>query len=322
MEAKLAVLVGCNYRTNNRKIRELRGCVNDVRSMHQTLITRFGFNPSTIEMMTDDPDSKKMPTGEKIKAALERMFDQAKPGDVLLFYFAGHGTKIPAIFPFTDKPESAIVPLDLNFITRADFRKLVNRLPKGATFMFLADSCYSGGLMDQEKEQTGPGHRQINQAGAEPIPRMIPFETILSQLSSMAGLNTLDIGVLMVNMFGANAPAMFGANALGANAPAMFGANAPAMFGIPPNQFPQPLKHGHGVLISGCEPNENSCEGEIDGKFHGLFSYGVQKALKEHPDPITNKQLVLRIQQIVGKLYSKQHPCLYCSDKDAHALFL
>ncbi|KAG8372266.1 hypothetical protein BUALT_Bualt12G0048500 [Buddleja alternifolia] len=314
MKAKLAVLVGCNYSNSTH---ELRGCINDVHSMHHTLRTRFKFNPRRIETMTDDPHSKKKPTGENIKAALKRMFDQAKPGDVLHFYFAGHGTLIPAEVALTDKPESAIVPSDHNFITRADFQQLVNRLPKGATFMFLADTCYSGGLMDQEKEQIGPGPRNGNHVGAEPTPRMIPFETVLSQLAPMADLDDQDIGGLMVNMFGANAPAMFGANA-----PAMFGANAPAMFGIPPNQFPPPLKHGHGVLISGCEPNENSCEGEIDGKFHGLFSYGVQKALKEHPDPITNKQLVLRIQQIVGKLYSKQHPCLYCSDKDAHALFL
>lgn len=36
-----------------------------------------------------------------------------------------------------------------------DFRDLVNKIPPGATFTFISDSCHSGGLIDEEKVQIG-----------------------------------------------------------------------------------------------------------------------------------------------------------------------
>jgi hypothetical protein len=40
-------------------------------------------------------------------------------------------------------------------LTDDDFRELVDRIPAGATFTFISDSCHSGGLIDAEKEQIG-----------------------------------------------------------------------------------------------------------------------------------------------------------------------
>ena len=37
-----------------------------------------------------------------------------------------------------------------------DFRELVDRVPRAATFTMVSDSCHSGGLIDQENEQIGP----------------------------------------------------------------------------------------------------------------------------------------------------------------------
>ncbi len=41
--------------------------------------------------------------------------------------------------------------------TDDDFRDLVNQIPPGVTFTFLSDSCHSGGMIDNEKEQIGGG---------------------------------------------------------------------------------------------------------------------------------------------------------------------
>ncbi|KAK2634913.1 hypothetical protein Ddye_029705 [Dipteronia dyeriana] len=82
---------------------ELHGCINDVVTIKEVLIKRFGFEPSGMELLTDDApgpgSSLVIPTGANIKAALKRMVDGAEAGDVLFFHYSGHGTKIPSVKP-------------------------------------------------------------------------------------------------------------------------------------------------------------------------------------------------------------------------------
>lgn len=109
---RLAVLVGCNYPNT---MNELHGCHNDVLAMRDVLMARFQFDPNNIELLTDKPGSSVMPTGN-IMSALNRMIEQAVPGDVLYFHYSGHGTLIDKPFlPFFK--EEAIVPTDFNLIT-------------------------------------------------------------------------------------------------------------------------------------------------------------------------------------------------------------
>jgi len=112
---RVAVLVGCNYPNTSN---ELHGCINDVLAMKETLVKRFGFDESSIEMLTDAPNSCKLPTGANIKQALAKMVDGAEAGDMLYFHYSGHGTRIPSKkhgHPF--RHEEAIVPCDFNLIT-------------------------------------------------------------------------------------------------------------------------------------------------------------------------------------------------------------
>lgn len=111
---RLAVLVGCNY-TNSRH--ELRGCINDVQTMIDVLVSRFGFKTEHIELLTDDPGAPIMPTGANIRGALGRMIDKAEAGDVLFFHYSGHGTRIPSSKGHGSKQDEAIVPCDFNLIT-------------------------------------------------------------------------------------------------------------------------------------------------------------------------------------------------------------
>ncbi|CAN6330416.1 unnamed protein product [Urochloa humidicola] len=72
MEGKkqmLATLVGCNYAGTPH---ELRGCINDVLAMRDTLVARFGFAPGDITVLTDDDTNGGVliPTGANIKRAL------------------------------------------------------------------------------------------------------------------------------------------------------------------------------------------------------------------------------------------------------------
>lgn len=308
---KIAVLVGCNYPNTKN---ELHGCINDVLAMRDVIINRFGFDPNHIELLTDAPGSSVMPTGANIKAALDRMVSKAEAGDVLLFHYSGHGTRIPSlrpIWPFRQQDE-AIVPCDFNLITDLDFRQLVNRLPKGASFTVFSDSCHSGGLIDKAKEQIGPSSN-IDQLRSKQLPafrpKTIPFQSILEHLSSVTKINTSDIGTHLLEFFGVDAS---------------------LRFRLAPNEVMDlfeswSLKPDDGILLSGCQANETSADMspmESGGKAYGAFSNAVQRVLKENSGPLSNKEVVLMARKILKEQRFEQHPCLYCSDENAAATFL
>lgn len=90
---KLALLVGINnYTTAN----PLQGCLTDVELQRELLIHRFGFNPSDIVSVWDNASTNDLkPSRENIlRAFQEHLIAQAKPGDVVVFHFSGHGSRV------------------------------------------------------------------------------------------------------------------------------------------------------------------------------------------------------------------------------------
>lgn len=305
---RLALLVGCNY--PNTKY-ELHGCINDVVSMRDTLVGRFGFDPSHIELLTDQPGSLVMPTGENIKKALGGMVDKAGAGDVLYFHYSGHGTRFSSMRPGNlFGQDEAIVPCDFNLITDVDFRHLVNQLPKGASFTILSDSCHSGGLIDKEKEQIGPtsAHDPETAKSLPFRPKTIPFDSLLQHFSSLTNINTTDIATHLLALFGSDAS---------------LGFRLPLVGDI---DFPDLLKPDDGILLSGCQANETSADMNpimAGGKACGAFSNAVQTVLKENPGNLSNREVVMKTREVLkDQGFINQHPCLYCSDENAAAVFL
>lgn len=307
MEKKrLAVLVGCNYPNTPN---ELHGCINDVVAMRDVLVTRFGLDPSHIELLTDAHGSLIMPTGANIKRALHQMVDKAEPGDVLFFHYSGHGTRIPSLsHDHHSGKDEAIVPCDFNLITDVDFRQLVNRIPRGAIFTIFSDSCHSGGLIDKEKEQIGPSSTTTT-TGTTTLsgkPKTIPFETILQHLAASTRIDTADVGTHLVHSFGDNAS---------------------LRFRLPLHELNlfRRLKADEGILLSGCQANETSADvdpAQGGGKAYGAFSNAVQMVLRENPSPLSNREIVLLARKVLQAHRFQQHPCLYCNDENADATFL
>ncbi|KAK1317779.1 Metacaspase-9 [Acorus calamus] len=293
---RLAVLVGCNYPNTPN---ELHGCINDVRAMREVLIDRFGFEPVNVEVLTDEPGSRAMPTGSNIRRALESMADQAERA-------RDSGARREGSSPW-NKREEAIVPCDFNLITDVDFRQLVNRLPPGASFTIVSDSCHSGGLIDKEKEQIGPSSTpRDTPTPAKPITKTIPFESVLAHLASLTTLPSLNIEDHLSNLFGAERSLKYAS---------------------PDERSHNPVSPDDGILLSGCQADETSAdvnpeeEGGL-GKACGAFSNAVQEVLKEHPGRISNRELVTRARERLSAQRFAQHPCLYCSDENADAAFL
>ncbi|KAH7536675.1 hypothetical protein FEM48_Zijuj03G0009600 [Ziziphus jujuba var. spinosa] len=159
---KKALLIGCNYRGTKA---ELKGCVNDVKRMYSCLVDRFGYSEDDITVLIDTDDSYTQPTGKNIRNAISRLIRSAEPGDFLFVHYSGHGTRLPAETGEDDDTgyDECIVPCDMNLITDDDFRDFVDQVPEGCRITIVSDSCHSGGLIDETKEQIGESTKNDNE---------------------------------------------------------------------------------------------------------------------------------------------------------------
>ncbi|KAK3219127.1 hypothetical protein Dsin_013097 [Dipteronia sinensis] len=159
---KKAVLIGCNYQGTKA---ELKGCINDVKKMHACLLERYGFSEDNITVLIDTDRSCTEPTGKNIRKTLSNLVRSAKRGDVLFVHYSGHGTRLPAETGEDDDTgyDECIVPCDMNLITDDDFREFVDQVPEGCRLTIVSDSCHSGGLIDEAKEQIGESTKRRGQ---------------------------------------------------------------------------------------------------------------------------------------------------------------
>src|SRR5580658_3657895 len=123
----------------------LDGALNDVALMKDVL-TDLGITDFVILRNQEA-------TADAILSALQKnLVDDAKPGDIRLFYYSGHGNHIRNLASAEQGGEDqSIVPAD-NWRNTADVRdKEISRILwkaalKGVKVTFIADSCHSGSL--------------------------------------------------------------------------------------------------------------------------------------------------------------------------------
>jgi metacaspase-1 len=203
-----------------------------------------------------------------------------------------------------------------------DFRELVDRVPRGATFTMASDSCHSGGLIDQEKEQIGPTAGGADRPSL-PLPlgargRFLPYAAVLGHLSAASGVaathqHHLHVADHLLALFGADASAKFQLQVLHRHGHGHHGSTGGA---------------DAGILLSGCQTDETSADvaqdddAALGGRACGAFSAALQVVLAAHPAPLTNREVVCRARVVLSDQGFQQHPCLYCSDANADAPFL
>lgn len=71
----------------------LRAPRNDVQLMRQALLSR-GWRPEAIRTLADGVPGAATPDLGAIRSALEQALDASEPGDFMLLYFSGHGTRL------------------------------------------------------------------------------------------------------------------------------------------------------------------------------------------------------------------------------------
>ena len=139
---KKALLIGINYLNTPY---QLNGCIDDTTRMKDLLSSR-GFND--FKILTDLTSLK--PTKANILNEFKNLIINAKSGDVLFFYFSGHGSyTYDRNGDETDGRDEMLVSLDSLPIIDDDLKTILqNHLPREVTIIGIFDSCHSGTMLD------------------------------------------------------------------------------------------------------------------------------------------------------------------------------
>lgn len=142
------------------EVPDLFGPVSDARAMKSVLQVRFGF--SDIALLEDSAATR-----AGILAAIRQLIDRSKPGDVVVFYYAGHGsqrlnTRAPASAT-ANQLDQTIVPADANVeqfdIRNVELNQLFDQLlAKNVRLTLIFDSCHSGSAV---RGLPVPGHYRL-----------------------------------------------------------------------------------------------------------------------------------------------------------------
>ncbi len=174
---KLALLVGVDTYADS----PLKGCVNDVTLQYYLLVHRFGFSPQDILVVSDEKATRQ----GILEAFEEHLIAQAKPGDVVVFHYSGHGSRVAdpnPIIPNVDGnglngtfvPVDAILPQGY-----PEVGGMVSDIMGHTLFLLMSalqtenvtavlDSCFSGGATRNDyRVRSRSGGNKIQIAPAE-----------------------------------------------------------------------------------------------------------------------------------------------------------
>jgi uncharacterized caspase-like protein len=142
---KWAVIVGVsNYRDS--RIPSLRYASKDATSLYNWLVSPDGgrYSPSRVKLLTDASA-----TNQNIKQALFDWLKQAIAEDMVIIYFAGHGSP-----PSPDEPQNLFLlayDTDFDAISSTGFpmwdvETALKRFVKAERVVVIADACHAGGV--------------------------------------------------------------------------------------------------------------------------------------------------------------------------------
>src|SRR4051812_40104256 len=124
----------------------LSGAVTDAGILQQMLPPLYGFDPHDVVTLIDQSATR----NAILRAVDELLLKPAEKGDVLLFYFAGHGSQVRnSLSDEPDKLDESLVPADSRLgvpdIRDKELRRLFNLiLDRGARLTVILDNCHSG----------------------------------------------------------------------------------------------------------------------------------------------------------------------------------
>lgn len=139
-----ALLVGIN---DYQQINDLRGCINDLKSMRKILMNYLEFEPEDIRVLVDSRATKK-----NITDRLNWLVETANSGDFLFLHFSGHGSQVRDRNgdELVDHLDEIVCPYDMdwdgNYIVDDDLDKIFRKLPDDVLMEAIFDCCHSGSI--------------------------------------------------------------------------------------------------------------------------------------------------------------------------------
>ncbi len=141
---------------------DLSGAVNDSDVFAELLQRRFGFAEHHVLRLRNEEA-----TLAGIRAAFARLTEETQKGDVVVFYYAGHGSQVKnSKSPEGDGLDETMVPSD-SWRGSPDLRDkelaelFDGLLKKGAVFTAVMDSCHSGSIARGPLGDTAPKARTL-----------------------------------------------------------------------------------------------------------------------------------------------------------------
>lgn len=266
-----ALLVGINdYLPIGPGGPDLRGCVNDVRDMALTL-TMLGIIPplpSVLHILTN-----RRATKAKIMEHLKWLVTGAKKGDVLVFYYSGHGSQV--IDLDGDEPDGrdeTLCPHDYatgGMIKDDELQAVFSTLPAGVNLDVILDSCHSGNA-------------------TRDLPGMIP-EVTPAQTTDRFVEPPLDSGFFITT-----------------------NPQLPRRGILKPRKGEKELKIANinHVLWAACRDNQTSQESNIGGLYRGIYTYCFCKTLRTLGTGIKRRQLDAAVCAQIASMHYTQIPQL------------
>lgn len=259
--AKKALLVGVNKYKN---VRSLNGCINDVRNMADILTSFYGFSSDEIRSLTDEAVTR-----NNLMNRFDWLLDGVQAGDLLLFHFSGHGSRIQDRDgdELDDGMDEILCLYDMDFrnpdsyLLDDDFNDIIDRLPKGVYLTVCLDSCHSGTATRDIEFLTSDlgipiGERKLQPRFIEP-----PADIALRSYSKSVKVNRLGSKIKedKVNTGGGN-----------------------------------DVESKH-ILLAGCMDDQTSVDANINNDYNGAFTYNLCKTIRDTRGLITCQDLITKV---------------------------
>jgi metacaspase-1 len=264
---KKALLVGINRYPDPGN--ELKGCVNDVRQMAETLKSRYGFpGDGSMRILTDA-----RATTKAILDGLAWLAAGASPGDSLVFHYSGHGSQVPDLDSdeTTDRLDEILCPYDLDWdhpLTDDDLAAACAGIPPGALLTVILDCCHSG-----------TGLRDFALSGI-----LHPPAGLIQPANPAHSCCTLPPGNFVRPRGIPPSDAPDGRRFLPHPAP-----QRPRR---PTRRFGVSVTRTNAVLIAACRDDQTSADAWIDGGYHGAHTFYLCRALNNGARDLTYRALV------------------------------
>lgn len=140
--SKRALLIGINQ---YKAVPKLQGSLNDIDTMRQILLTRWGFSEKQITVVTDGGATR-----AGILAALDRLVRETGPNDTVYVHYSGHGSQVEDLNgdEADDHLDETLVPQDgrsgnIPDITDDELDAIFAKM-RAKKALIVLDSCHSG----------------------------------------------------------------------------------------------------------------------------------------------------------------------------------